>query len=88
MLRITERRRHEDGRTVLAVEGRLAGPWVDELRRAAAPDAAGAGSTALDLTGLAFADERGAALLRELADAGVEVVGASAYVAVLLGRRE
>jgi hypothetical protein len=82
MLRITEQRSVPQGRPTLVVEGRLAGPWVDELRNSAAAHAA----LALDLEGVSFADEAGVALLNQLVAAGAQVVRATAYVATLLGR--
>jgi hypothetical protein len=84
MLRITEQR-PAAGKpaATLVVEGRLAGPWVDELRNSAAPHL---DALALDLAGLSYADEAGVALLNQLVAAGAEVVRTTAYVATLLGR--
>lgn len=81
MLRITEHRRL-DGPTLLVVEGRLAGPWVDELRTSASGMQAG---LALDLAGLAYADDAGVALLHHLVARGAAVVRTTAYSAALLG---
>jgi len=68
----------------LALEGRLVGPWVDELRRVVdeAPDARG---LTIDLRGLAFADLAGVSLLRTLREAGLRLVGGSEFVGALLG---
>jgi ABC-type transporter Mla MlaB component len=41
---------------------------------------------ALDLAGIAYADEAGVALLNQLVATGAKVVRISAYVATLLGR--
>jgi hypothetical protein len=83
MLRITEQP-HAPGRpTTLVVEGRLAGPWVEELRRSTTPHRK---ALALDLAGLSYADEGGVALLNQLVAAGAEVVRATAYVATLIDR--
>ena len=82
MLRITEQRSTPDGRPTLVVEGRLAGPWVDELRTSAAQQPRG---WALDLAGLSYADEAGVGLLRQLVAEGAEVARATAYVTTLLG---
>jgi ABC-type transporter Mla MlaB component len=60
MLRITQR----DG--CLVVEGRVAGPWVAELSRAADDLLAAAGSPRLDLSGVSYVDHAGLELLREL----------------------
>lgn len=83
MLRITEQRPDPEVPPTLVVEGRLAGPWVDELRTSAAPHWK---ALALDLSGLSYADEAGVALLNQLVAAGARVVRATAYVATLLGR--
>jgi ABC-type transporter Mla MlaB component len=83
MLKITEQRPHPAGPTTLVVEGRLAGPWVDELRRSATSQQR---PFALDLAGLSYADETGVALLSQLVADGAEVVRTTAYVATLLGR--
>jgi len=83
MLRITEQRRPAGTTATLVVEGRLAGPWVGELRASAAPHR---GALALDLAGVSYADEAGVELLNQLVAAGAEVVRSTAYVAALLGR--
>ena len=71
-----------DGAHTLVVEGRLMGPWVAELHRALAETGAPA---AMDLAGLAFADADGVAALRALGRAGTKLVGASAFLAALIG---
>jgi ABC-type transporter Mla MlaB component len=83
MLRIT-RMVGEDSVEILKLEGTLQGPWVDETHDAHARSAAPASRTCLDLSGLTFADDEGAALLRELIRSGARVVGCSAYIAELL----
>ena len=65
----------------LRVEGRLIGPWVGELATACAGPVAG---LRLDLSGLTFADDDGAALLRGLIERGAKVGACSGYVAALL----
>jgi ABC-type transporter Mla MlaB component len=60
MLRITQR----DG--CLVVEGRVAGPWVAELSRAAEELLSRADAPRLDLSGVRYVDHAGAELLREL----------------------
>jgi ABC-type transporter Mla MlaB component len=69
---------------ILKLEGTLHGPWVDETHDAHALSAAEASRICLDLSGLTFADEAGAALLRELIRSGAYVVGCSSYIAELL----
>jgi hypothetical protein len=69
---------------ILKLEGKLQGPWVDEAHDAYAFSAAQPSRIRLDLSGLTFADEEGAALLRELIRSGGQVVGCSSYIAELL----
>jgi hypothetical protein len=80
MLRITQVVR-PTGR-ILLVEGTLVGPWVAELRRAAAE---GDARTTLDLAGVAYADDDGVAALRDLRGAGVELTRASGFLTALIG---
>ena len=65
MLRIT-RIVGNDSVESLKFEGKLQGPWVFEAHDACAHSGAQVSRTCLDLSGLTFADEEGAALLREL----------------------
>jgi ABC-type transporter Mla MlaB component len=83
MLRIT-RLVGNDSVDTLKLEGKLQGPWVNEVHDACALSAAHASCTCLDLSGLTFADGEGAALLRELIRSGAQVVGCSSYIAELL----
>jgi ABC-type transporter Mla MlaB component len=83
MLRIT-RIVGNDSVDTLKLEGKLQGPWVLEAHAAYALSAAEASRTCLDLSGLTFADQEGAALLRELIRSGAQVVGCSSYIAELL----
>jgi len=83
MLRIT-RMVGDDSGEILKLEGKLQGPWVDEAHDAYALAAAQASRTCLDLSGLTFADGKGAALLRELIRSGAQAVGCSSFIAELL----
>jgi hypothetical protein len=83
MLRITSRSKSPDHRPTLVLEGRLIGPWVEELRRAVR-DSRAPHPGCLDLGGLVFADGDGVALLQALRTSGVEIVGHSAFVKELL----
>jgi ABC-type transporter Mla MlaB component len=74
----------DDSLEILKLEGKLQGPWVDEAHVAHAFTAAEASRICLDLSGLTFADEAGAALLGELIRSGAKVVGCSSYIAELL----
>ena len=77
MLRITtETERFE---TTLRLEGRLAGPWVDELDRAwgelhAVRDA---GSIRVDLDGVTYVSPSGKSLLRLIHREGAHLVAGS-----------
>src|SRR5882724_3721247 len=74
MLRITAEKRR--GKTVLAVEGRLAGPWVGTLEqywrelRAASPSE----KFHIDLCGVSFIDAAGKVLLKEVYREGARLV--------------
>jgi hypothetical protein len=66
MLRITV---HEGDRArTIKLEGKVAGPWVEELNRAWHSLASSAGPKELqvDLRGVAFVDAKGRQLLREI----------------------
>jgi ABC-type transporter Mla MlaB component len=78
VLRITELET-TDGRS-LRVEGRLAGAWVIELRRACERHRA----RTLDLRGLQTVDVEGLTLLRQLALDGIVLERLSGYLAALL----
>jgi ABC-type transporter Mla MlaB component len=86
MLRIT-RTVGEELVEVLKLEGTLQGPWIDEAHDAHARCATRTSRIGLDLSGLTFADEEGAALLHELIRSGARVLGCSSYIAELLRPR-
>jgi outer membrane protein len=71
MLRITTEKKR--GKTILGVEGRLAGPWVaalDECWRARAPEE----KFSVDLCGVSFIDAAGKALLKEIHQQGGKLI--------------
>ena len=81
MLRVTV---VEVSRTAVAlrVEGRITGPWVEELRRACEAHALHDETRlSLDLADIAFADAAGIALLRELRGRGVDLTRATPFIA-------
>ena len=80
MLRITPVNAKSAG---IKVEGRLVAASVEEFSRVAG-DLLAEGSLRLDVADLTFVDQAGAALLRSLADRGVEFVGCSDFVRTLL----
>jgi hypothetical protein len=71
----------------IAVEGRLVGPWVDELRRVV-DEASDARDLTIDLRGLTFADSGGVSLLQTFRAAGLRLVGGSGFVGALLGTEQ
>jgi hypothetical protein len=83
MLRISKRAPGDGGETI-TLEGRLVGPWVDELLRVVEEEPGPRGVT-IDLRGLVFADGRGVNLLRVLRDTGVQLVGWSGFLEALIG---
>ena len=85
MLRIEERV-SEDGR--LRLEGRIVGPWTDEVRAACERVRAGHATVTLDLASVDFIDRPAAALLRELRGRGARLVNASPFLTELLRHDE
>ena len=64
----------------LALEGKLVGPWVDELRRLSHEALSQNKSVILNLENVWFVDARGAALLRDLAGRQVSQLNCSQFV--------
>lgn len=64
----------------IVLEGRLVGPWTDELRRITANRC----PPALDLAALSFADREGLSLLRQLSRQGVPLLRPSPFLAAML----
>jgi hypothetical protein len=81
MLRIDERAR-EDGR--LRLEGRIVGPWTDEVRAASERALVACADVTLDLAGVDFVDRPAAELLLELRARGARLVNASPFLTELL----
>ncbi|MBI3356255.1 MAG: hypothetical protein HY038_05700 [Nitrospirae bacterium] len=74
MLKITEQRAKATDSITLILEGRLAGPWVDELDAYWREMSPNHQSCALiDLTGVTFIDANGKALLTRLWQRGAEL---------------
>jgi len=84
MLRITDMTCPEGVTVVL--EGRLAGPWVDELARCwkALTLTHGAGSIRVQLAGVTFIDARGRTLLRAMHDEGAALTAAGCMTRAIL----
>jgi hypothetical protein len=83
MLRITQAGETDLDRR-LVLEGRLVGPWVQELERITRTMGTLA-DVSLDLTNLTFADPDGVSLLRRLRASGVTLDGGSNFLSVLVG---
>ena len=87
MLKITEMAQNDSGRT-FKLEGKLLGPWVDELRNACTQPLARLEQVGLDLAAVTFVNAAGAELLRELIRRGIVITRCSAFVAELLHAEE
>ena len=87
MLRITVVESSKTAVT-LRVEGRITGPWVEELRTACnmhtVPDHV---QLSLDLADISFADAAGIELLKELGSRGVGLIRTTPYLAEQLKDR-
>ena len=74
MLKITQQRDAASESMSLILEGRLGGPWVEELdtcwRQMAANSQGGA---VVDLTGVTFVDAKGKALLTQMWQQGAQL---------------
>jgi hypothetical protein len=79
MLRIASADRPGSGAT-LRLEGRIIGPWVEELERACQRVLVTGSPLSLDLHEVAFVDRAGLELLRNLVDDGVAVVDCPPFV--------
>jgi anti-anti-sigma regulatory factor len=82
MLRIREAT--QDRTVTLFVEGRLAGPWVEELGAVIEAWLARGSSVRLDASEVTFADSDGVKLLRGLRARDVALVRASRFLLELL----
>jgi hypothetical protein len=79
MLRIVALERPGDGPT-LSLEGRVIGPWVDELRRACEGVLATGAALTVDLAEVTFVERDGVRLLKDLAASGVAILNCPAFV--------
>jgi ABC-type transporter Mla MlaB component len=84
MLRITHTMRSAGATVVL--EGRLAGPWVDELAQCwkALTTTHDAASIAVQLDGVTFIDGAGKSLLRQLHEDGAVLTGSGCMTRAIL----
>ena len=84
MLRITSSGTPE--RLRLKLEGRLIGPWVNELKQAWSATAGEGKAVEVDLEAVSFADADGCQLLSQIEKAGTKLVRASAFLRQALGQ--
>jgi len=84
MLRITPK--EQDGKLTLALEGKLAGPWVAELAKAWSGEQGRVQprDALIDLRMVCFVDEAGRELLAALHREGCNLLGSGAYVGPLV----
>ena len=84
MLRVSTRQ--DEVGVTLKVEGKLAGPWVEEFRTRWAADSVTYKDRPLvvDLTDLTFIDAEGTGLLRTIYQAGSKLVGCGLMVRSLI----
>ena len=68
----------------LRLEGKLVGPWLDELRQACQMSPDSPVALSLDLSGVSFVDSAGAKYLRVLLGQGAQITSCSPFVAELL----
>ena len=87
MLKISEIARNDSGRT-FKLEGKLLGPWVDELRNVCTQPLERLEQVGLDLAAVTFVNAAGTELLRKLIRQGIIITQCSAFVAELLHAEE
>ena len=68
----------------LRLEGKLVGPWLDELRQTCQVSPDSPSVLSLDLSGVSFVDSAGAKYLCMLLDQGAQITSCSLFVAELL----
>src|SRR5439155_14426592 len=80
VLRISVRKENDAENVILILEGRVVGPWVEELRATCAPHLKDGHSLILDLTGVSFADAAGIELLAGLIERRIILANASPFL--------
>ena len=73
-----------EGRITMRLEGRMVGPWVDELRRACEAHLGDGHVLTLDFSGVSFVDREGVALLRTLRQRHARLANCSPFLKELL----
>ena len=87
MLKVTHMA--EDDKTVtLNLEGRIVGPWVDELKRECEICLAKRSKLILDLSNVSFVDNQGTKTLKDMIGDRVQLIGCSLFLSELLKEEE
>ena len=78
------------GSPVLKLEGKLSGPWVDELQNSWTEAAAGRRRKAIkiDMRGVSYVDHRGRSLLQHMEREGASLVECSDFIRQLLDAKD
>lgn len=79
MLKISETK-HANRNVTLRLEGRIVGPWVEELKQACEPLVKNGCHLALDLGEVTFVDETGVAELGGLSARGTKLLNVTPFV--------
>jgi anti-anti-sigma regulatory factor len=79
MLKISENKLGKETVT-LRLEGRIVGPWVEELKQACEPLVKNGGRVELDLADVAFVDESGVTVLAGLSARGTKLLNITPFV--------
>lgn len=88
MLKISVKDEESQNQVLLDVEGRLAGPWVEELERSweAERRRAPSGEIVVRLSNVSFIDEAGKELLSKISRAGTKLEGSGCMVRAIIAR--
>src|SRR6478736_2709270 len=70
-----------DNNSILYVEGKITGPWLEELRRCCDQVLSTARRLTLDMQNVSFVDRDAITLFRELTDREVAITNCSPFVA-------
>jgi outer membrane protein TolC len=76
MLRVTTKVEEEQGRVTLKLEGKLAGPWVEEFERCWSSTLEKWKNVVVELAGVTFIDSKGKCLLAKIHSQGAKLIGA------------
>ena len=67
-------------RVIVRLEGRMVGPWVDELRRACEPYLGSGHALTLDFAGVSFIGREGVVLCRSLRQGHTSFTNCSLFI--------